>query len=61
MVLDGFKPCPSANTLVGVVLSAVIPCLEVSLLLIFSGSDMFRTVLLELLQIPPNSHMSHPC
>ena len=41
-----------------VVLTTVIPCLEVSLLLIFTGSSVFKTVLLELWPIPSSTHIS---
>ena len=40
-----------------VVLTTAIPCLEVSLILIFAGFSVLRTVLLELLPISPNTHI----
>ena len=39
-------------------LTTVIPCLEVSLLLTFTGSNVFRTALLELWLIPPSTYIS---
>ena len=41
-----------------VVFTTVIPCLEVSLFLIFAGSSVFKTVFLEWLLIPPNTYIS---
>ena len=43
-----------------VVLITVVPCLEVSLLLIFAGSSVVKTVLLELWLIPPSTHIAFP-
>ena len=40
-----------------VVMTTVITCLESSLLLIFAGSNVSRIVLLELLPIPPSTHI----
>ena len=42
-----------------VVLTTVIPCLDVSLLLIFTGSSVFKAILLELWLILPGIH--HSC
>ena len=41
-----------------VIFTTVIPCLEVSLFLIFIDSGESRTVFLELLSMPPNIHIS---
>ena len=41
-----------------VFLITVIPCFEVSLFLIFTGSSVFKTMLLELRLIPPSTHIS---
>ena len=41
-----------------VILTIVIPCLDMSLLFIFAGSSVSRRTLLEILPIPPSNHIT---